>query len=54
MKFLFAMLSYMLMAAILAYGILSTVQGKPAVLITGILVYLAALTGFGCLPKQSH
>jgi len=54
MKLVLAMLSFAVLAAVLSYGILLTVQGKPGVLITGVLVYLAALTGFGCLPKQSH
>ncbi len=54
MKLVLAMLSYAILAVVLSYGILLTVQGKPAVLIAGILVYLAAVTGFGCLPKQSH
>lgn len=54
MKFVLAMLAFAVLAAVLAYGILMTVHGKPAALIVGILVYMAALTGFGCLPKQSH
>jgi hypothetical protein len=54
MKFVLAVLAYSISAAILGYGILMTVHGKPAVMIVGMLVYLAALAGFGCLPKQSH
>ena len=54
MKFLLAILAYIISAAVLGYGILMTVHGKPAVMIVGLLVYLAAAAGFGCLPKQSH
>jgi hypothetical protein len=54
MKFVLAILAYAISGAVLACGILMTVQGKPAALIVGMLVYLAALAGFGCLPKQSH
>lgn len=54
MKLFLAILSHAIAAACLAYGLLLTVQGKPALLIVGLIVYLAALIGFGCLPKQSH
>jgi len=54
MKFFLAILSYVISAAVLSYGILMTVQGKPAVLIVGLLVYVVALAGYGCIPKQSH
>ena len=55
MKFVLAIFSYAISAAILGYGILMTVHGKPAVLIVGLLVYVLALAVYGCLPtKQSH
>ena len=54
MKLAFTILSFVLIAAVLSYGILQTIQGKPAVLIVGTLGYIAALTAFGCLPKKSH
>jgi len=54
MKFVLAILAYAISAAVLGYGILMTVNGKPAVMIVGLLAYLAAVAGFGCLPKQTH
>jgi hypothetical protein len=54
MKFFLAILSYVISAAVLSYGILMTVHGKPGVLIVGLLVYVVALAGYGCIPKQSH
>jgi hypothetical protein len=54
MKLFLAILSYAIAAAFLAYGLLLTMHGKPALMITALVVYLAALAGFGCLPKQSH
>jgi hypothetical protein len=54
MKFVLAILAYAILAAVLGYGILMTVHGKPAVLIVGLLVYVVALAAYGCIPKQSH
>jgi hypothetical protein len=54
MKFVLAILSYAISAAVLGYGILMMVHGKPAVLIVGLLVYVVALAAYGCIPKKSH
>jgi len=54
MKFVLAILAYAISAAVLGYGILMAVHGKPAVLIVGLLAYVVAFASFGCIHKQSH
>jgi hypothetical protein len=54
MKLVLAILSYAISAAILGYGILMMVHGKPAALIVGFLFYVVALAAYGCIPKKSH
>jgi hypothetical protein len=54
MKFLLAILAYLVIAAILGWGILLAVKGQPWLLIVGFLAYLAAFTRIGCLPGKSH
>lgn len=54
MKFLLAVLAYLLMAVVLGWGILLTVKGHPWLLLVGVLTYLVALGTIGCLPKKAH
>jgi hypothetical protein len=54
MKFLSAMLTYLVMGLALGCGILLTVKGNPWLLIVGILGYLVALGVIGCIPEKSH
>jgi len=54
MKFLLAMLVYLMIAAMLGWGILLTVKGSPWLLLCGIAIYLLLLIKIGCLPKESH
>jgi hypothetical protein len=54
MKFLLAIVAYLVIAAVLGWGILLAVKGQPWLLIVGFLTYTLAFAKLGCLPKQSH
>ena len=54
MKFLLAILAYLVFGLVLGCGILLAVKGQPWLLIVGFLIYVAAFAKLGCLPKQSH
>lgn len=49
MKLFLATLVYLLMGALLCWGILLMVAGKPLLLIVSVLFYLVAFSKFGCL-----
>jgi hypothetical protein len=48
MKFILAILAYLLIAAVLGWGILLLIAGKPWLLIAGVIVYLVAFARIGC------
>lgn len=48
MKLLLASLAYLLIAAVLSWGILLALAGKPWLLIAGVVAYLLALGKIGC------
>jgi hypothetical protein len=54
MKFLLAILAYLLIAGVLGWGILLALRGSFWLLIVGFLVYVVAFGKLGCLPKQTH
>ena len=54
MKFLLAILAYLLIGGFLGWGILLAMRGNPWLLIIGVLVYAIAFAKIGCLPGQSH
>ena len=54
MKFVLAIAAYLVIGAVLGWGILLTVKGQPLLLIVGFLAYAIAFAKLGCLPKQSH
>jgi F0F1-type ATP synthase assembly protein I len=54
MKFLMAIVAYLVIGLVLGWGILLTVKGQPWLLIVGLLAYTVAFAKLGCLPKQSH
>jgi len=54
MKFLMAILAYVLIGLVLGAGMLMTVKGKPWLLIVGFIAYVIAFGKIGCLPKKSH
>jgi F0F1-type ATP synthase assembly protein I len=54
MKFLLAIVAYLVIALVLGWGILLTVKGQPWLLIVGFLAYATAFARLGCLPKSSH
>jgi hypothetical protein len=54
MKFLLAIVAYLVIGLVLSWGILLTVKGEPWLLIVGFLAYIIALVKLGCLPKPSH
>ncbi|HEU6448211.1 MAG TPA: hypothetical protein VFV23_07230 [Verrucomicrobiae bacterium] len=48
MKFALAILTYVVIAAVLSAGILLLLQGKPWLLIGGVIAYLVAFAQIGC------
>lgn len=53
MKLTLSIAVYLLMAALLGWGILLTVHGKPWILIAATLGYVIALGAIGCRqPKH--
>lgn len=54
MRFLLAILAYLLIGFVLAWGILLLVKGQPWLLIVSFLAYVIAFGKLGCLPKQHH
>ncbi len=54
MKFLLAILAYLVISFILGWGILLTVRGEPWLLVVGTLAYVLGFAKLGCLPDKSH
>ena len=54
MKFLLAIVAYLVIAGILGWGILLAIKGQPWLLIVSFLAYAVAFAKLGCLPKQTH
>ena len=54
MKFLLAIVAYLVIGLVLGWGILLTVKGQPWLLIAAFLAYAVAFARLGCLPKKSH
>ena len=54
MKFLLAIVAYLIIGLGLGWGIMLTVKGEPWLLIVGFLAYGAAFATVGCLPKKSQ
>lgn len=54
MKFLMAILAYALIGAVLGWGIILLIEGKPWLLIVGFIAYVIAFAKIGCLPKKAH
>lgn len=54
MKFLLAIVAYLLISALLGAGILLTFKGNHWLLIVGFLAYAVAFAKLGCLPGKSH
>lgn len=49
MKFALAILTFVVMAALLGGGILALLAGKPLLLIIGVVGFLALFSKYGCL-----
>jgi hypothetical protein len=54
MKLALAALIYLIIASILAAGILLTMAGKPWFLIIGAVAFIVAFGRIGCMPKKPH
>ena len=54
MKFVLALIAYLLIALVLGWGILLMVKGEPWLLIVGFLAYAVAFAKLGCLPSKGH
>ena len=54
MKFLLAILAYLMISFLLGWGILLVFKGNPWLLIIGFLAYAVAFSKLGCLPGKSH
>jgi hypothetical protein len=48
MKFLFAIVVYLLMGLVLGWGILLLIKGSPWLLIATLLAYIIAFAKIGC------
>ncbi len=54
MKFLLAIVAYLIISFLLGWGILLSFKGNPWLLIVGFLAYAVAFAKLGCLPGKSH
>jgi hypothetical protein len=54
MKFLMAVLAYLVIGVVLGLGILHAMKGSVVFLIIGLLVYIGLFAKIGCLPKKTH
>jgi hypothetical protein len=54
MKFLGAIIAYLLIALVLAWGILLAVNGSFWLLAVTFLAYVVAFVNIGCLPSKRH
>jgi hypothetical protein len=54
MKFLGAILAYLVIAAVLGWGILMAVHGSFWLLAVSVLTYVVAFAKIGCLPSKEH
>lgn len=54
MKFLMAIIAYLVISLFLGWGILLAMKGNPWLLIIGFLAYAVAFAKIGCLPGKSH
>jgi hypothetical protein len=54
MKLILAILAYLIIGAVLGWGILTAVKGSPWLLVAGLVAYVVAFGKIGCLPKKSH
>jgi len=54
MKFLWAIVAYLVIGVVLGWGILLAVKGSPWLLVVGFLAYVVAFSKLGCLPGKSH
>lgn len=54
MKFLMAIVAYLLIGGVLGWGILLLIKGSPWLLAASFLAYVIAFGKLGCLPGKSH
>ena len=54
MKFLLAILAYVLIGVVLGAGLLMGMKGSWWLFVIGFLVYVVAFGKLGCLPGKSH
>jgi uncharacterized membrane protein len=54
MKFFSAIVVYLLIGALLGWGILLAVKGNYWLLAGGLLAYLITFAKMGCLPPKHH
>ncbi len=53
-KFVLALIVYVLMGLVLGLGVLHTIKGSPWLLIFGFLAYALLFAKLGCLPKKTN
>ncbi len=54
MKLIWTIIAYLLIAAVLGWGILSLMRGDPWILLAGFLIYAITFARVGCLPKKAQ
>jgi hypothetical protein len=53
MKFILAVMAYLLIGLILGWGILLAAKSSPWLLIVSALAYAVSFARLGCLPKKA-
>lgn len=54
MKFLSAIIVFLVMGWVLGWGILRVMGGHPWLLVVSVLAFVLAFAKFGCLPGKAH
>ena len=54
MKFVMALVAYLLMGLVLGWGVLLAAKGSFWLLVVAFLAFAVAFAKLGCLPGKSH
>jgi hypothetical protein len=54
MKFLLAIVAYVIIGLVLGIGLVMVMKGNPWLFVAGFIAYVVAFGKIGCLPKKSH
>jgi hypothetical protein len=54
MKFFWAIMVYLIIGAVLGWGMVLAAKGNPWLLVVSFLAYAVSFAKIGCLPGKSH